>query len=165
MPNRVQTMDLHCTKPKNLGMPKREYRSALLLNPNLIDANLNLAALYRYRNRRADAVARYKKVLSLERENEVARIGLAQTLLDLRQFNQAEDELRLVLRANPNSVTAKHALGLALAQAGNPAEAESILREITIQTPNDARAWYNLGGILRAQKTVGRIGECISPIP
>ena len=130
---------------------EREYRSALLLNPDLVDANLNLASLYRQRNRNTDAVARYRRVLQLEPDNQLARIGLGRTLCKLGQLQAAEDELRAVVQQNPDAWDAQHALALVMARAGDAVEAEAMLQRIVEETPNDARAWYNLGGVLRNQ--------------
>jgi tetratricopeptide (TPR) repeat protein len=65
--------------------------------------------------------------------------------LDLNQLSDATRFLRQAIALNPNSGTARLALGDALARSDHPEDAEAQYREQLRRTPDVLEAWYKLG--------------------
>lgn len=65
--------------------------------------------------------------------------------LELGEVPEAENALRKTLELNPDSGTARLALGDALARAGRMADAALEYAEQTRRTPSQPDAWYKLG--------------------
>jgi len=65
--------------------------------------------------------------------------------LELGQLAQAEASLRKALSVNPDSGTARLALGDALARDGRMEEAAKLYEQETQRTPSQPDAWYKLG--------------------
>jgi len=65
--------------------------------------------------------------------------------LELGQLAQAEASLRKTLALNPDSGTARLALGDALARDGRMEEAAKLYHQQTQRTPSQPDAWYKLG--------------------
>lgn len=81
--------------------------------------------------------------------------------LELNQVPDAIASLRLAVRLNPASGTARLALGDALARSNNLEGAISEFREQLRRTPNEVEAWYKLGlaYAFLTKQTVGQFRE------
>jgi tetratricopeptide (TPR) repeat protein len=88
----------------------RAFRRATELDPLLIDAWFNLGRALELGHDAEGAHAAFSAVLELDAAHRPARILRAETLKTLGQLTDAETELRIVLRDDPESVPAWVAL-------------------------------------------------------
>jgi tetratricopeptide (TPR) repeat protein len=78
-------------------------------------------------------------------DNERARRGFADALLNHGRYDDAIKEYREALRLNPGNVLVLSDLGKALVKQGRPAEGIEHFRAVLRTNPNDADAYYNVG--------------------
>ena len=133
----------------------RDYRTGLDLwrdtvekcpeNPVALN-NLGLALANRGRLR--EAAGEFRQALSLEEDDVVCRTNLADTLLSLKNFDEAQKELAVVLESNPDYAPAQFSLGrLGLKTGDHESARNHLLRAIALR-PTFAEAHYNLGILL-----------------
>ncbi len=94
----------------NIDAALRLFRRATELDPTLIDAWFNLGRALDLRHDAAGALAAFDAVLELDPRHRPARILRAEAAKTLGRIVEAEDELRAVLREDPDSVAAWVAL-------------------------------------------------------
>jgi len=73
----------------------------------------------------------------------------ARGLMDLRRFDAAREQLDALLRLDPDNVTAKVRLAMALNRLGRSREAEMMLRDIAAQAPSDTDVLSALGRVYK----------------
>jgi predicted Zn-dependent protease len=110
---------------------------------NLCDAEYTAK---RYR----EAAATAATALNLQPDLLPARLFLGASNLELGQLSAAIDSLKTVVAANPRERNGRLLLGLALLQAGHPAESLEHLEAAAGLLPASTRAWYGLGRALEA---------------
>lgn len=98
-------------------------REALRLDPDNADALASLSQLHLMMNQPKLAQTHATAALQLEPQHRMARIFLAQALLDLRQLGAAEEILRALLLNDPNFVPALHLLSRVSLRRGRAEEA------------------------------------------
>jgi len=87
------------------------YRQALLLDPHLTEAYLNLGNIYFFRHRALEkALEMYTQVLKLDPNNEMAHNNLGVLFLRRGMPGQAETEFYAALQENPGYVDALYNL-------------------------------------------------------
>jgi len=87
------------------------YRQALLLDPRLTEAYLNLGNIYFFRHRALEkALEMYTQVLKLDPNNEMAHNNLGVLFLRKGMPGQAETEFYAALQKNPGYVDALYNL-------------------------------------------------------
>lgn len=105
------------------------FRSALQLDPTLVDACNNLAALSMKRNDAAGAISHYKQALAINERVAEVHANLANALLVAGQADEAISHYRRALSIRPNFPEAEYGLGQALRDTGDMSEA---IRHYTI---------------------------------
>jgi len=141
-----------------------EYRKALGLNPNNVEAHLKLGfLLYNVKDMYEQGMAHYYKALQLEPNNPRIHHDLGMAMLHQRKFDQAIAHLSEALRRMPQGISLQysavnmhHALGMALFHKGDLKQAVTHLSEATVLDPNNAKLHYDLALVLAAQ---GKIDE------
>lgn len=131
---------------------ERWLRFSIELEPNRGEFHANLGNLLRKREKYAAAEAAYQRALDLLPEHRAARRGLALALNDLKRFQEAEAQCRLLLSDDETDADAWDILGLALASLDRLAEAESAHRRAVALDPQNKVAHHNLAAVLVAQE-------------
>lgn len=90
------------------------YQEALRINPDFIEAQHNIANIWRERGELDSAINGYKQVLRLSKEHVPARYGLGLCLLAQDFEEIALQEFRAVLSINPDYLPAHRSLGYLL---------------------------------------------------
>jgi len=111
------------TKHGQLEEPMRHYREALRINPDYLDAHLNLGQMLLRLGRLQEATNQFAACLKIKPDYDKAHNNLGGALLTMDQPARAADEFRLALRSNPDYAGAHFNLGLALARLGRFDEA------------------------------------------
>ena len=138
----------------------RNYRKALELNPNKVEAHQKLGLLlYNVKSMYKEGMEHYRKALQLDPGNARAHHDLGMALLHQRKFGRAVQHLSQALRRMPNStdpqykpVDMRYHLGKALLFARRFNEAATCLSAAVRLDPKKADAHYLLAMALAAQR-------------
>jgi Flp pilus assembly protein TadD len=121
---------------------------SIQLEPYRGEFHANLGNLRRKRGQYEGAAEAYARALQLLPEHQAARRGLAVTLTDLKRYEEAESECRILLARDARDAEAWGILGIALANRRQFAEAESAYRRAIAIDPQNKAAHHNLGALL-----------------
>ena len=94
------------------------YRQALVLDPNLVPALVNLANMHYARDELAEAQTLYERALNLETECFEARFNLGNIHHDLGQYDEALTCYRDALDLNPTYADAHFYMAVTLEKLG-----------------------------------------------
>lgn len=108
----------------------------------------NLANCLSFCNRLDDAIASYRKALTIDGGLEFARLGLAETLVHAGRTSEAEDVLRETLARDPSNANAARVLAGLRLDKGAPGEAVEILRSAVRVRPGDIRLRSSLANAM-----------------
>jgi len=122
---------------QNLGQPdqaRREYQTAIQIDPRFFQAHVNLAMLYAAEGKKAEAVEHFRQAIASERR---LRDELQQHALDATEMNLTLADTH-------------YSLGLLLAEGEDrPQAAAEELAEAVRLSPGNARMHYNYGAALQ----------------
>jgi type IV pilus assembly protein PilF len=134
-------------------------KRAIALDPKWTDAKANLGALQLKTKRFAEAEKTFQDALTdlvYSRAHQI-RYNLALVYMELRRPLQAEQQLKLAVRADPSYCAAWFQLGLIQKDRGDFDEAASSLAKSTVSTCfNNPQAHYEIASLLLKAKEVGR---------
>jgi tetratricopeptide (TPR) repeat protein len=143
-----------------------EYRHALELNPNSVEAHQKLGfLLYNVKNAPEEGMAHLLKTLELDPRNPQAHYDLGMALLYQRKIDEAAKHLMEALRQMPNGLDDQYTptrlhfhLGEALLLSGRSEEARAHLARVIELDPGHADAHYRLA---QALADLGRADEAL----
>ena len=106
---------------KNLKLEKIEdfFKEKIKLNPNNLEANFNLARIYKEKGEHKKAKLLYERVIKIEPKNSSAYNNLANIYKRTGEFNKAIKLYKKVILINPAHVNAHFNLGNTLNQVGH----------------------------------------------
>ena len=141
-----------------------EYKEALKLNPNNVEAHLKMGFLfYNVKGKFEDGMTHLTKALQLDPGNPCVHHDLGMAFLHQGQLDRAIGHLSEALRRMPhgidkqyNAVNMHHNLGLALFYKGKFNDSSAHLSEAVRLDPNNGKLHYDLAVTLAAQ---GKIDE------
>jgi len=128
---------------------------ALSLTEKFPDHSLSwkvLAAVCKQVGEVDGALAANKNSVRLDPNDAEAQANLGAILIDLEQFEEAEESLRQAIKISPDFAGAHCNLGAAMKELGRLEEAEESLRQAIKISPDFAEAHCNLGNTLTALK-------------
>jgi tetratricopeptide (TPR) repeat protein len=113
------------------------FQRTLDLAPDYADANLSLGIAFAEMGRWREAVPQYRKALTLPglTAEGVAHQNLGLALYHLRQYPEAEQELRFAISLDPRMEAAYYNLGLLLAATGRRDDARAMFRHVRDMAP------------------------------
>jgi tetratricopeptide (TPR) repeat protein len=127
------------------------FRKALELNPNYVDAHHNLGVILEGWDKINEAIEHYRQAVELNPGYIKSRNNLGVALLTKDKTAEAIEHFNIVLQIEPDFAKAHNNLGLALSKQGKNNEAvEHYLKALSIE-PNSATAHLNLGDALLMQ--------------
>tara|TARA_B110000116_G_scaffold18824_1_gene15064 strand:+ start:305 stop:1162 length:858 start_codon:yes stop_codon:yes gene_type:complete len=118
------------------------YRKALLLDPNLVPALVNLANLYYARDELVEGQALYERAMHLDGECFEAYFNLGNIHHDLGRYLDALEHYRVALAINPNYADAHFYLAVTLEKIGHSTEARAHWRTYRDLAPHGE--WIDL---------------------
>jgi tetratricopeptide (TPR) repeat protein len=136
-----------------------EYREALRLNPNNMQAHLKMGfLLYNVKGKCEEGMAHLEKAIKLDPDNALVHHDLGMALLHQRKFDQAVNHLSEALRRMPQGVDKQYNpfdmhynLGRALLYSGEFGPSQVHFSEALRLDPNNADLRYDLAIALAAQ--------------
>lgn len=134
------TLGLVLTQLQRPDLAEEQFREAVALNGQFADAHFHLGVALAESTKWAEAVEAYRQALSLPSLTvpDLAHQNLGLALYHLRQYPDAERELRFAISLSPELQAAYHHLGLVLVAQGRPDEARAAFsraRTLGAETP------------------------------
>lgn len=151
------TLGLVLTQLQRPDLAEEQFRQALALDDQFADAHFHLGVALAESTKWGEAVAAYRQALTLPSLTvpDLAHQNLGLALYHLRQYPDAERELRFAISLSPQMQAAYHHLGLVLVAQGRPDEARIAFtraRTLGAETPFGEAA----GRQLKELETEGR---------
>jgi Tfp pilus assembly protein PilF len=134
------TLGLVFTELQRPDLATEQFRHAVALDPQYADAHFHLGVALAEAARWESAAAAYRKALSLPTLTvpHFAHQNLGLALYHLRQYREAEEQLRFAIGLEPQMGLAYYNLGLVLAAQGRREDARvafSRARDLGPETP------------------------------
>jgi tetratricopeptide (TPR) repeat protein len=143
----------------DLEKAEKNFRSALELKPEFVEALYNYGALLAKQGRVEDAAKNYAAAVKLKRDFGDAHLSFGALLAGQQKWNEAIAEFNAALRGDPSNGNIYFNLGAAYNAKGEPDEAARHYAEACRLRPADAEAREALGILLLTQ---GRASEAVS---
>jgi tetratricopeptide (TPR) repeat protein/ADP-heptose:LPS heptosyltransferase len=131
-------------------------RKAAALNPDDLEAHLNLALALKNQDRMTEAEHSYRQIVRLQPDHVDAHTNLGRILSDQGLFAAAENSYRRALELKPDRFRLHGNLGNVLKAQGRLDEAENSYRRALALKPDYLHAYFNLGIALQDR---GRLDE------
>jgi tetratricopeptide (TPR) repeat protein len=128
------------------------HEKALEIDPNLVQAHINLIELYGRLAQFEKAEEHYRAAIRIDSGSAESYYNYGVLLLSAEKYSQAEEAFRKTIEINPFHAGGHNNLGYLLERRSNFAEAETEYRKAIENKPNDRQAHFNLGRILVNQK-------------
>jgi Flp pilus assembly protein TadD len=123
----------------NFERARQEAQAALIANPGSEQAALTLSQVTPDKK---DALGALSTFLTAHPQSRDVRMAYARMLADQKQFKEALQEFKILLKQQPQNLTVLFALGYLSHQAGDPVEAETHLTaflNVLATRPDDER--------------------------
>ena len=127
-------------------------RQALIMQPDLVDAWVNLISLNARLNRDGAAEDAYRKAIALAPNRAEAYYNYGVYNVQRQRFAAAAEAFQRTLNAVPRHAEAALNLGGILARQGRFAEAAAMLRRAAESKPDFAQAHFEYGRVLAYQR-------------
>jgi tetratricopeptide (TPR) repeat protein len=99
------------------------YQRTVALDPNHVEALINLGMLAYDAGQLAEAAQSFRQAVELQPENGIAQFNLGSVLEELGEFEQARQHLRLAVRHEPYHADARYNLAFVCEKVGALVEA------------------------------------------
>ncbi len=137
------------------------FRQALSLQPDMVDAVVNLGTALLGLGRLDDAVAAYRRAIAMSPDNAMAYGNLGKVLQDLGRMEEAFAAYHQARALRPRNVEVLINLGAALLDQHQWGEAVRITSEAIALRPDSAMAHVNLAvGLLGLGETEPALAAC-----
>jgi tetratricopeptide (TPR) repeat protein len=133
-----------------------QFTRALELKPDYDLAVMNMANAYRALGRDEEAMAGYRRFISLDPKNAQIRYEAAQLLIDRDELEEARQELMQALALEPKLAAARNALGVLALRRGDLAGAEREIRAAIAENADVRLAHFNLALLAEQQGDLSR---------
>lgn len=120
----------------HMDLAAANYRKALIVDPDLVPAIVNLANIHYARDEIIEAQALYERAISLDRDCFEAHFNLGNILHDLGRFENALGCYRSAVALNPSYADAHFYLAVTLEKTGHSPEAKPHWKAYQELAPN-----------------------------
>lgn len=128
------------------------HEKALEIDPNLVQARINLIELYGRLGQFEKAEEHYRAAIRIDPGSADSYYNYGVLLLSAEKYSLAEEAFRKTIEINPFHAGAHNNLGYLLERQSNFSEAEAEYRKAIENKPSDLQAHFNLGRLLVNQK-------------
>jgi tetratricopeptide (TPR) repeat protein len=143
------------------------HEKALEIDPDLVQAHINLIKLYGELGQFEKAEQHYRAAIHLDPGSADAFYNYGVLLLSAEKYQQAEDAFRKTIEINPYNADAHNNLGYLLERKSLFSEAATEYQRAIENKPGDRQAHFNLGRVLVNQKKyregIGELEKTIEP--
>jgi tetratricopeptide (TPR) repeat protein len=124
------------------------HEKALKIDPELVQAHVNLIALYGRLGQFEKSEEHYKAAVKLDPGSAESYYDYGVLLVGAEKYAQAEEAFRKTLEIDPLHGGAHTNLGILLERTGRSPAATAEYRKALESTPNSRQAHFNLGRVL-----------------
>ena len=135
-----------------LGQSAAAHEKALEIDPQLVQAHVNLVELYGRLGQFEKAEEHYRAAARLDPGSSENHYNYGVLLLGAERYQQAESAFRKTIEINPFHSGAHNNLGFLLERQGTLLEAEAEYRRAIENKPNNRQTHFNLGRVLVNQE-------------
>jgi len=128
------------------------HEKALEIDPQLVQAHVNLVELYGRLGQFEKADEHYRAAARLDPSSSENYYNYGVLLLGAERYQQAESAFRKTMEINPFHSGAHNNLGFLLERQGRLLEAEAEYRKAIENKPNNRQTHFNLGRLLVNQE-------------
>ena len=128
------------------------HEKALEIDPQLVQAHVNLVELYGRLGQFEKADEHYRAAARLDPSSSETYYNYGVLLLGAERYQQAESAFRKTIEINPFHSGAHNNLGFLLERQGRLLEAEAEYRRAIENKPNNRQTHFNLGRVLVNQE-------------
>ncbi len=160
--NEVRALNLSATYQVQIGMELEKqgrleesvaaHKKALEIDPKLVQAHVNLIALYGRLGQFDRSEEHYKVAVQLDPGSAESYYDYGVLLVGAEKYAQAETAFRKTLEIDPLHAGAHTNLGFLREREGRSPDAAAEYRKAVESTPNSRQAHFNLGRILVNQQ-------------
>lgn len=126
----------------------RQYKKAILAEPNYVNSYLNLGNAYRQKGRIPEALEQYREALRIKPDFSDASRAIALILAEQGHGDIAVTEYEKAIRENPDDPNAHLTLGILLEKQGRADEALNHFERAIEINPAFDKAYYNAAALL-----------------
>jgi tetratricopeptide (TPR) repeat protein len=126
------------------------YREILEIKPDHSDANHNLGIIENSRNKAEVALSLFKAATEANPNIEQYWISYTNTLIHLKQFEEAEVNYKKAIKFRPNFIIILSNLGSMFKDLSRLDEAEATYKKVIELKTDNAEIYYNLSIVLEA---------------
>ncbi len=127
------------------------FKKAIQIKPNFVEANFNLGRLYEQMDEKDRAIAQYRKSIRINPNYVDAYNNLGALLLSQDKTDEAIEQFRTALQISPDFAKAHNNLGLALSKSGKLDAAMEQYNIALKLDPSLPEGQFNLGNALIEQ--------------
>lgn len=139
------------------------YNKAISLLPNFPNAYNNRGGAYFKMKEYTKAIADFEKAISLAKNYDEAKVNLGLTYMEMQEFAKAEQILSQAT-TDPRAITSLSEnyfkMGRKAYDSGDKAGAIALYNKAVSTNPNNADAWYNLGGTYLMSNDIANAKQC-----
>ena len=128
------------------------HEKALEIDPQLVQAHVNLIKLYGQLGQFEKAEEHYRAAIRIDPGSAESYYNYGVLLLSAEKYQPAENAFRRTIEINPFYANAHNNLGYLLERRDSVAEAEAEYRRAIENKPSDRQVHFNLGRILVNEK-------------
>jgi tetratricopeptide (TPR) repeat protein len=129
----------------NLDFAEAAALTAVALTPGDAVAHAALAEVYTARHKYDEARKSADTAVRIAPSLDFSLQKRANIALEQKRYADAASDMRVIVRLYPSNTMAKRTLAEALALAGEPGEARTVMTNIGTPDPMDASVWSNIG--------------------
>ncbi len=122
---------------------------ALTVNPDDVEAHINLGLIYKSQGRLAKAASSFRHALAVNPDHPGGHFNLGRTLQELAKPEEAEGFYRQALALKPDYPEAHGSLGNIRLELGRPEQALESYRRVLELSADNADAYINMGNALK----------------
>uniref|UniRef100_UPI004047EA91 tetratricopeptide repeat protein n=1 Tax=Aliarcobacter sp. TaxID=2321116 RepID=UPI004047EA91 len=137
---------------KEYEKAKNKYLEILQINPNNIEANLNLGVINRTLGNTQEAIKHYIEVIKNDPKNKIVYNNIGNAFKEVKNYKMAIKAYSDSLKVNPNDFNAFNNLGIVYESIGDNNKAISAYKQAVRLNPKNAKSINNIGVVLYKQK-------------
>jgi len=145
--NQVQ-MGIELERQGRLEESVSAHEKALEIDPQMVQAHINLIELYGRLSQFQKAEEHYRAATHLEPGSVESYYNYGVLLVSVQKYEQAESAFRKTIEIDPFHAAAHNNLGYLLERQGKLLEAAAEYRTAIENKPSDRQAHFNLGRVL-----------------
>lgn len=151
-------------------LAQQHYEDALAVDPGFVPARSNLAALFLEGGFFEDALLQFRRLYEVAPESVLGHRGLAESLLALHRYEEAQTVAEEGLRRFPSDPSLTIALARLSLQAGDPGFALQLLAPLSLVEDDhgaEALSWLAVAHLTSgdAQRAVGAAQTALGLVP